>query len=134
MAESLPTVVLADDHALLREEIAADLEEHGFRVVASAGDASSAVSAAIAATPDVCLLDVNMPGDGIQAAAQIVRGLPRTRVVMLTSVRDVSVADAARRAGARGYLLKDLAPERLAETLRAVIAGEVAFPVFGARA
>ena len=128
MAERLPTVVVADDHALLLEEIVADLADHGFRVVGSASDARGAVFAALAAEPDLCLLDVNMPGDGIDAAARIVRELPKTFVVMLTSSRDRSAAEAARRVGVRGYLLKDLAAEPLAEALRTILGGELAFP------
>jgi len=128
MADSLPTVVVADDHALLREEIVADLEDNGFLVVGEEQDALGAVCAALETRPDLCLLDVNMPGDGVQAAEQIARQLVGTRVVMFTSARDGGVALAARAAGARGYLLKDIAPERLAESLHRVLAGELAFP------
>ena len=128
MSERRPTVVVADDHALLREEIVAGLEENGFLVVGEEDDALGAVCAALDTRPDLCLLDVNMPGDGVHAAEQIARQLPETRVVMFTSAREGHVAAAARAAGARGYLLKDIAPDRLAESLHRVLAGELAFP------
>lgn len=76
----------------------------------------------------MCLLDIHMPGNGISAAARIVRRLPETSVVMLTvSGSDVDLFDALR-AGASGYLLKDIDPARLPHALRGVLAGEAALP------
>jgi DNA-binding NarL/FixJ family response regulator len=121
-------VVIADDHEPLREEVRADLEERGFQVVAEAGDALGAVCAALEARPDVCLLDVKMPGDGIHAAEAIARQLPHARIVMLTTTHDEEVELAALRAGASGYLLKDLDPDRLADSVRLVVAGDLVFP------
>lgn len=122
------TVVIADDHALLREEVRADLEEHGFVVVAEAEDALSAVCAALKERPQLCILDVHMPGGGVYAALAIVQRLPHVRIVMLTATADDDAALAALRAGASGYLLKDLDAERLAEALRRVAEGDLAFP------
>jgi DNA-binding NarL/FixJ family response regulator len=90
--------------------------------------AATAVEAALRERPDLCLLDIHMPGNGISAAAEIVSRLPETAVVMLTVSRnDADVFDALR-AGAAGYLLKDIDPKRLAFALRGVLAGEAALP------
>ena len=104
------------------------LEGSGFRVVAEAADAGAAVDAALRERPDVCLLDINMPGNGITAAHEITDRLPGTAVVMLTVSRDDADLFAALRAGASGYLLKDIDPKRLPHALRDVLRGEAALP------
>ena len=82
-------VLLADDHAPTREDIAAALgQDGGFDVIATAEDAPGAVDAALREQPDLALLDVNMPGSGLAAAWEITARLPSTRVVMLTISRD----------------------------------------------
>jgi DNA-binding NarL/FixJ family response regulator len=78
--------------------------------------------------PDLCLLDVHMPGSGIRAASEIVERVPETAVVMLTVSRNDDDLFDALRAGAAGYLLKDTDPERLPHALRGVLAGEAAVP------
>jgi DNA-binding NarL/FixJ family response regulator len=123
-------VLVADDHAPTREDIAAALgQDGGFEVIATAEDAPGAIDAALREQPDIALLDVNMPGSGLAAAWEITARLPATRVVMLTISRDDSHVFAALRAGAAGYLLKDTETERLAHALRDVMAGEAALPV-----
>jgi DNA-binding NarL/FixJ family response regulator len=122
------TVVIADDHAATRAGVRASLEGHGFSVVAAAADADAAVEAALAARADVCLLDIHMPGNGIAAAAEIARELPDAAIVMLTVSRDDEDLFAALKAGASGYLLKDMDPDRLPAALRGVVAGEAALP------
>ncbi|MDX6551008.1 MAG: two-component system, NarL family, nitrate/nitrite response regulator NarL, partial [Gaiellales bacterium] len=102
--------------------------EEDFAVCAEASDAPGAVVAAVREVPDLCLLDIRMPGSGIAAAWEITSRLPHTRVVMLTVSRDDGDLFAALRAGASGYLLKDVDPGRLAEELRAVLAGDAAIP------
>ena len=77
-------VVLADDHEPIRSGVRETLTDAGFEVCAEAGDAPAAVEAALQERPDVCLLDVHMPGNGIRAAAEITAALPDTAVVMLT--------------------------------------------------
>jgi DNA-binding NarL/FixJ family response regulator len=104
------------------------LLEAGFDVVGEAADAPSAVSLAERERPDLCLLDVHMPGGGIRAASDIVEALPETAVVMLTVSRNDEDLFDALRAGAAGYLLKDTDPERLPHALRGVLAGEAAVP------
>ena len=121
-------VVIADDHAPTRLGVRMALEEVGFEVVAEASTAPTAVAAALEHRPDVVLLDVHMPGSGIAAARTLSVELPDTPVVMLTVSRDDDDLFEALRAGARGYLLKDIDPERLPHALRGVLAGEAALP------
>jgi DNA-binding NarL/FixJ family response regulator len=122
-------ILVADDHALLREELRADLElEDEFTVVAEAADGNEALAAALRERPDVCLIDVHMPrADGIAAAAAIAVQLPETKILMLTASRDEDDQVAAVRAGAVGYMLKDAHGEGLAEAVRDVAAGGVRF-------
>ena len=99
-----------------------------FDVCVEAADADSAVRGAKEAQPDVCLLDINMPGNGIAAAAQITGALPDTAVVMLTvSRQDQDLFDALR-AGASGYLLKGMDEDSIGEALQRVLAGEATLP------
>jgi len=121
-------VLIADDHPPARAQVRQALEGDGFVICAEVGDASAAVSAALAELPDVCLLDIRMPGNGVAAAAEIVSRLPETSVVMFTVSRDDGDLFDALRAGASGYLLKDVDPGRLGAALRAVLAGEAALP------
>jgi DNA-binding NarL/FixJ family response regulator len=121
-------VVLADDHATARLGVRLALEDGGFRVVAEAADARSAVEATLLHRPDLCLLDVHMPGLGIAAAAELSEALPDMPIVML-SVSDTSEdLFEALRAGACGYLLKDTDPQRLPYALAAVLDGEAPLP------
>jgi len=122
------SVVVADDHAPTRLGVRLALEEAGFEVVGEAADAPTAVDVARATNPSVCLLDVHMPGNGVTAARAIAREVPGTTIVMLTVSRDDTDLFDAVRAGASGYLLKDIDPERLPHALRAVLAGEAALP------
>jgi two-component system nitrate/nitrite response regulator NarL len=120
-------VLVADDHAPMRREIAETLEESGrFSLVAEAADSASAVQAAVTAKPDLCLLDIRMPGNGLAAAWEITARLPQTRVVMLTVSRNDNDLFAALRAGASGYLLKDVDIDRLLEALDGVMVDEPA--------
>ena len=103
------SVLLADDHARTRAMVRRALEESGdFRGVREANDAATAVEGAKRENPDVCLLDINMPGNGISAAAEISGALPDTAVVMLTVSRQDDDLFDALRAGASGYLSKGL--------------------------
>jgi DNA-binding NarL/FixJ family response regulator len=119
-------VVLADDHARMRGRIRAALEAGGCVVVGEAGTGEDAVRLTEEHRPDVALLDIHMPGDGIRAAREITGHLPGTPVVMLTqSVEENDLFDSLR-AGAAGYLLKDMDPSELPRALRGVLAGEAA--------
>jgi DNA-binding NarL/FixJ family response regulator len=121
-------VLVADDHAPTRAGIRAALDGHGFTVCAETADADAAVQLARRERPDVCLLDVRMPGGGISAARTISRELPDTAIVMLTVSRDDADLFDALRAGAAGYLLKDIPAARLPGALESVLAGEAALP------
>ena len=121
-------VLLADDHPASRAGVRAVLEAHGFEVVGEVGDAAAAIDAAQRERPELCLLDIHMPGSGIHAAAEISRALPETAIVMLTVSRSDDDLFDALRAGASGYLLKDMDPARIPHALRGVLEGEAALP------
>jgi DNA-binding NarL/FixJ family response regulator len=120
-------VLVADDHPPTRAGIRVSLEGSGFDICAEVGDAKAAVEAAKAEHPDVALLDVHMPGGGINAARQIA-SLGDVAVVMLTVSRNDDDLFDSLRAGAVGYLLKDTDPDRLPHALRGVLSGEAALP------
>jgi DNA-binding NarL/FixJ family response regulator len=121
-------VLIADDDSLVRRVIGAALRNAGFEVCGEAADADGATHLALQVKPDLCLLDIYMPGSGIRAAQEISRALPETTVVMLTSsARDQDLVDSLQ-AGARGYLPKKIESERLRETLEKVLDGEVVMP------
>ncbi|WP_404391231.1 response regulator [Humibacillus xanthopallidus] len=117
-------VVIADDHARMRGRVRDALESGGCDVCGEGATAADAVRLVQEHEPDVALLDIHMPGNGIQAARDIVRANPEVAVVMLTqSAEDEDLFDSLR-AGASGYLLKDTDPTQLADRLRGVLAGE----------
>jgi DNA-binding NarL/FixJ family response regulator len=123
-----PTAVLADDHPVIRLGVRMALMRGGFEVLAEAADADGAVEATLRERPDVCLLDINMPGGGVEATARLAEAAPTTAVVMLTVSNHPEDLLAALRAGAKGYLLKDTRPDRLAAALCGVLKGEAALP------
>jgi two-component system, NarL family, nitrate/nitrite response regulator NarL len=122
-----PRVVIADAHAATRTGVRLALEDDGF-IVTEEETAPGAVAAALRDPPDLCLLDVDMPGGGIEAAATIRAQLPETRVVMLSEAANDADFFAALEAGASGYLLKEMNPVQLGRTLRAALRGEAALP------
>ena len=120
------TVLLADDDVPFRTAIRRALEEDGLVVVAEAGDAATAIGAASRLQPDICLIELELPSDGLNAIGRIVKASPKTLVVVLSrSDRPEDVVTAFTR-GASGYLLKGLSDERLASTLVAAHHGEPA--------
>ena len=120
-------ILVADDHAVVRAAIRASLEAGGVEVCAEVADAPAAVDAAMLTKPDVCLLDLHMPGNGLRAAKAIMDELPDASVVMLTVAdEDEAVFDAVR-AGVAGYLRKDIDLDRLPDAVRGVAKGEAAF-------
>lgn len=119
-------VLLADDHVLFRKGIAALLAgQDGLEVVGEAGDGREAVDKAIDLLPDVVLMDMQMPvWDGVKATKLITEKLPRCRVLMLTvSDEEPSLFDAVK-AGAHGYLLKNVRPEVLIDSITSIVRGE----------
>jgi two-component system, NarL family, response regulator LiaR len=117
-------VVLADDHAVVRQGLRTFLDlQDDIEVVAEASDGLQAVEAAAAFDPDVVLLDLVMPGlDGLGALKELRAG--RARVIVLTSFGDDDKLFAALRGGAAGYLLKDVQPAELVRAIRSAHAGE----------
>jgi DNA-binding NarL/FixJ family response regulator len=122
------TVMIADDHPPTRAGVRSALEQRGFDVVAEVGAAAAAVDAAKAHRPDVCLVDIHMPGNGIKATEAISGQVPETAVVVLTVSRNDDDLFAALRSGAVGYLLKEIDPDRLPDALLGVLRGEAALP------
>ncbi|HXH97369.1 MAG TPA: response regulator transcription factor [Gaiellaceae bacterium] len=118
-------VLVADDHAPTRDDVRRSLERNsGFSVCAEAADAAEAVEAAVRERPDVCLLDLRMPGGGVAAAWEISARLPGTKIVMLTVSDDETDLLAALRARAVGYLVKTMSLERLPHALQGAVDGE----------
>jgi DNA-binding NarL/FixJ family response regulator len=122
-------VLIADDHEPTRKDIRRMLDSDArFSVCGEAADAAAAVARAVETRPDLVLLDIRMPGSGLTALWEIAARLPQARFVMLTVSEDESDLFAALRAGAHGYLLKDIDPRRLPEALYDVHHGTTAMP------
>jgi two-component system, NarL family, response regulator NreC len=118
-------VLLADDHGVLRGGVGALLERQGeFVVVAEANTAEEAIVRARETHPDVAVVDVRMPGGGIEATRQLKREFPTLAVLMLSQYRDPAYLRRALEAGASGYTLKQAGSEELVEAVRAVARGE----------
>jgi DNA-binding NarL/FixJ family response regulator len=119
-------VVLADDHPVVRQGLAAMLGSvEGIEVVGEAADGRAAVEAALASVPDVIVLDVHMPElDGVAAAAEIRRSAPDVAILMLTMLDDDESVRAAVAAGAAGYVLKGDSQEKIVRAIQAVSGGD----------
>ncbi|MFI6177594.1 response regulator [Nonomuraea sp. NPDC051191] len=117
-------VLIADDHTILRETLKQTLElEPDLRVVATVGDARAAVKSAEALRPDVVVLDVEMPGDGVvRTTTHIHRVSPRSRVIVLSMYDDPVLVQELIAHGVRGYLLKSVGREELVQAIRGVCA------------
>jgi two-component system, NarL family, response regulator NreC len=130
------TIVLADDHELVRAGLRMLLEsEEDFIVVSEAGDVPLTERRVAAHRPDVLVLDVNMPdGSSISAIPQILKASPTTRIVMLTMQTEPELAREALQAGATGYVLKEAARAELIQAVRFAAAGRTYLnPALGAR-
>lgn len=128
------TILLVDDHALFREGLASLFGHYDdLQVIGQAGTAEDALAAARDLRPDVVLMDINLPGsDGIELTKRLKHELPRTAVVMLTIHEDGGKLLDAVRAGASGYLVKNIGAAELVTQLRRLSAGEA--PLTGALA
>jgi NarL family two-component system response regulator LiaR len=113
-------ILLADDHAIVRQGLRTFLElQDDMQVVGEASDGGEAVEQAARLTPDVVVLDLVMPGmDGVEATRRICERSPRSRVLILTSFGEDDKIFPAIRAGAQGYLLKDIPPRDLVRAVR----------------
>jgi DNA-binding NarL/FixJ family response regulator len=120
-------ILLVDDQRLMREGLRILLElESGLEIVGEAGDGQAGLDAYEALQPDVVLMDVRMPGmDGVEATWRLRERWPDARVVILTTFDDDEYVFEGLRAGAMGYLLKDVSGHDLAEAVRTVAAGGV---------
>ncbi|NMB12264.1 MAG: response regulator transcription factor [Firmicutes bacterium] len=118
-------VLIADDHALLRQGLCRILElEEDIEVVAQAADGEEAVALAKELHPDVILMDINMPGlNGLEATRMIKKVAPESKVLVLTIHDDDEYVFKVIQAGAGGYVLKDVDPSNLAEAIRTVNQG-----------
>ena len=134
-AENLTSVMLVDDHSIMRDLLRDALENTGeFQVVAQAADGQEALRLVPEAVPDVIIMDVIMPVmDGIEACREIMELLPDTRVLMLTASNEQDAIVRAIAAGATGYLQKYSGKEQLLTTLREVAEGEFRIPGSAAR-
>lgn len=118
-------VLLIDDHTLFRAGLEDLLTRRGIRVVAAVGSGDEGLVAAANLSPDIVLLDMRMPQmDGLNVLRQLRKNDPALRVVMLTTSTNESDLVEALRAGARGYLLKDIEPDELVVALREIQAGK----------
>jgi DNA-binding NarL/FixJ family response regulator len=118
-------VVIADDHAVVRQGLRTFLDlQDDIEVVAEAGDGAEALAAAEEHAPDVVLIDLVMPNvDGIEAIRGLRERVPSARAIVLSSFIEDEKLLPAVRAGAAGYLLKDVEPQQLVEAIRTVHAG-----------
>lgn len=123
-------IVIADDHDLYRRGMQAVIGlEPDLEIVAEAGSGAEAVEKVFEHEPDVVLLDVRMPGNsGIEACTAIKEKAPRTKILILTASDEESDLFSAIKAGASGYLLKDLPTEQIAEAVRLVHSGQSMIP------
>ncbi len=127
MADNVIRVLLVDDHQVVRRGLRTFLEVQGdIEVVGEAGDGSEGVARAMELRPDVILMDVKMPGtDGIEALRQLRDADNPARVLIVTSFTEQRTVVPALRAGAAGYVYKDVDPVALAGAIRSVHAGHV---------
>jgi len=118
-------IAVIDDHPMFREGTVVVLTKaNGIEVVGEGATATDAVAIAREHIPDVILLDLHLPGGGIEAAASIARASPKVRIVALTASEDEQDVTSALQAGARGYMLKGSSGDEVVETVRAVVRGE----------
>lgn len=117
-------VLLADDHAMMREGLSVLLTGAEMEIVGSVGNGHDAIRVASVTLPDVVVMDLSMPEmNGIEATRQICTRTPSTQVVMLSMHADREHVYQAMKAGATGYVLKDAASAELVKAVRAVCAG-----------
>jgi DNA-binding NarL/FixJ family response regulator len=119
-----PSVLIADDDIPHRRAVREALERDGFVVVGEASDAAAAIGAATRLRPDICLIEVELPLEGLNAIGRIAKASPHTLIVVLSRSDHPEDVVTAFTRGASGYLLKGIDGERLASTLRSAYRGE----------
>jgi len=127
---SLITILVVDDHPLFRRGVIQMLEiQPDMTVVGEAGDGETALKLTRQLLPDLILMDVTMPHvNGLEATRRILHEMPATRIIMLTVNDDDDTLFEAIKAGARGYLLKNLEPEDLVARVHGAMRNEAALP------
>jgi DNA-binding NarL/FixJ family response regulator len=123
-----PGILIADDHLPTRAWIREVLETAGMVIVGEVSNGVDAVAVATRRQPDVCLLDIHMPHDGVEATGRIISVLPCTTVVLITAHFREDELFAALHAGADGYLAKDLDASALRDEVQAASRGEARLP------
>jgi len=119
-------LILADDHAMLRDGLRAILNEAGFEVVGDACDGREAVRLAETLAPDLAVLDISMPLlNGIDAGREILKNSPKTKIIILTMYTEDRYVLSSLRAGVSGFVLKSKAASLLVEAIHSVLRGEV---------
>jgi two-component system, NarL family, response regulator NreC len=123
----MPTrVMLADDHALIRQGLKAFLEKQGFQVVGEASDGQEALRSVEKTQPDVAIIDISMPVlNGVDAARELKKSSLKTKVILLTQHDEDQYVKEALRAGVNGYVLKSQAAEDLVHAIQEVCRGSV---------
>ena len=123
----MPTrILLADDHALIRQGLKALLEKRGFQVVAEASDGQEALRSAEKTHPDVAIIDISMPLlNGVDAARELKKSSPQTKVILLTQHDEDQYVGESLRAGVNGYVLKCQAAEALVHAIQEVCRGSI---------
>jgi len=120
------TVLVADDHAIVREGIISLLKEHEFDIVGSVGDGLALIEAAGRLRPDVIITDISMPAlSGIEALTRLATLKLPSKVIVLTMHDDAELASRAVKAGAAGFVLKEAAPDELINAIGQVMQGRL---------
>ena len=123
-----PTVLMADDHAMLREGLERLLTDHGFEVVGAVASGEELLDAARRSRPDVIVTDISMPGlSGLDVLVRLKADRLDSKVIVLTMHNDAELATRAARAGASGFLLKHAAGEELVTAIQQALQGRVYF-------
>ena len=120
------SILLADDHALIRQGLKALLERQGCRIVGEAANGQEALRSVENTQPDIAILDISMPIlNGIDAARELKKSAPKTKVILLTQHDEDQYVTDALRAGVKGYVLKSQAADDLVHAIREVSKGSV---------
>jgi DNA-binding NarL/FixJ family response regulator len=119
-----PSVLIGDDDRAHRHSVREALEANGFVVVGEASDAAAAIGAATRLRPNICLIEIELPLEGLNAVARIAKASPKTMIVVLSRSDQPEDVVTAFTRGASGYLLKGISGEQLARTLRGAYDGE----------
>ena len=128
MTSNIARVLIAEGQLPTRQGLRLLLERNGFAICAEAADAGAALRAALRERPALSLVSASLPGGGMRTVARISSRVPDTEVVVLTDATDENELMEALRAGASGYLQKNLNPEALGRALHGALRGEPAFP------